>query len=347
MTIPPHHPGDEPTTRPRPGSFATSSAAESDLGFGRVVAQSVRGRFLSPDGHSTARKLGLRGQAAEQFYLRALATPWPQFLLWLVGGILLLNGLFALAYRALGDTALVGTDTLGLTDPFLRAFVYSVGVFTTTGTDGVHAAGATAHLLTVVEALLGPLVAMVVLGIIIARLTRPRAQIRFSESAVIAPYEGGRALMFRIVNALPSELTDVRAAVSMTWFENIDGQRERNFHQLTLERRDVTFFPLHWTIVHPIDDASPLRGVTPDRLRRGEAEILIRISAHEETFSTQVSVSHSYAWDEVTWDAKFANVFIESIDGALAIDVDRLSRFDRLAENSTRAPAAHEGPPIP
>jgi inward rectifier potassium channel len=51
--------------------------------------------------------------------------------------------------------------------------------------------------------------------------------------------------------------------------------------------------------------------------------------------------------DEVTWDAKFANVFIESIDGALAIDVDRLSRFDRLAENSTRAPAQHEGPPIP
>jgi inward rectifier potassium channel len=338
---------DPASARPRTGSFATSSEAESDLGFGRVVAQSVRGRFLSPDGHSTARKLGLRGQATEQFYLRALATPWPQFLLWLVGSILLLNGLFALGYRALGDNALAGAETLGLDDPFLRAFVYSVGIFTTTGTDGIHALGPTAHLLTVAESLLGPLVAMIVLGLIIARLTRPRAQIRFSESAVIAPYEGGRALMFRIVNKLPSELTDVRAAVSITWFENIEGQRERNFHQLRLERRDVTFFPLHWTIVHPIDASSPLRGVTPDRLRRGEAEILIRISAHEETFSTQVSVSHSYAWDEVTWDAKFANVFIESIDGALAIDVERLSRFDRLPENSTRVPADNEGAAIP
>ena len=84
-----------------PGSsFATTNAAESDLGFGRVAAQAVRGRFLSPDGHSTARKLGLRGQRTEQLYLTALAAPWPRFLLWLIGGVLLVNGLFALGYRS-------------------------------------------------------------------------------------------------------------------------------------------------------------------------------------------------------------------------------------------------------
>jgi inward rectifier potassium channel len=331
-----------------PGSsFATTNAAESDLGFGRVAAQAVRGRFLSPDGHSTARKLGLRGQRTEQLYLTALAAPWPRFLLWLIGGVLLVNGLFALGYRSLGPQSLEGAASLGLDDPFMRAFVYSVGVFTTTGTDGVHAVGATAYGLTVAESLLGPLVAMIALGLVIARLTRPRAQIKFSESAVIAPYEGGRALMFRIVNELPSELTDVKASVSITWFELIDGTRQRNFHQLPLERGSVTFFPLHWTIVHPITADSPLRGVTPERLRRGEAEILILISAHEETFSTRVSVRHSYVWEEVTWDAKFANVFIEAMDDTLAIDVDRLSRFDRLPENSTRMPAPHEGEAIP
>lgn len=328
-------------------SFATTNPGESDLGFGRVAAQAVRGRFLSPDGHSTARKLGLRGQRTEQFYLRALSTPWPQFLLWIVGGVLLLNGVFALAYRSLGRSALTGADSLGLTDPFMRAFVYSVGVFTTTGTDGMHAVGATAHALSITESLLGPLIGMIAAGLIIARLTRPRAQIRFSESAVIAPYEGGRGLMFRIMNELPSELTNVTASVSITWFENLEGRRERNFHQLALERSSVTFFPLHWTIVHPIDERSPLRGITPDRVRRGELELLILITAHEETFSTQVSVRHSYTWDELTWDAKFANVFIDSIEDALAIDAERLSRFDRLPENSTRTPAAYEGAAIP
>ena len=340
-------PAQNSASRVAAQSFATASSAESDLGFGRVAAQAVRGRFLSPDGHSTARKLGLRGQRTEQFYLRALSMPWPRFLLLLVGGVLLLNGLFALAYRALGPEALAGTASLGLDDPFMRAFVYSVGMFTTSGIDGMHAVGPTAHGLTVAQSLIGPLVGMITLGLIVARLTRPRAAIRFSESAVIAPYEGGRALMFRIVNELPSELTEVTASVSMTWFENIEGQRERNFHQLPLERDNVTFFPLHWTIVHPIDEHSPLRGVTPDRLRRGEAEILILISAHEETFSTQVSVRHSYAWDEVSWDAKFTNVFINSIDDTLAIDTERLSRFDRLPENSTRVPAADEGAAVP
>jgi len=340
-------PSDDSPSRIAAKSFATATSEESDLGFGRVAAQAVRGRFLSPDGHSTARKLGLKGQRTEQLYLRALSMPWQSFLLYLVGGVLLLNGVFALGYRALGTAALVGTDSLGLDDPFMRAFVYSVGMFTTTGTDGMHAVGPTAHGLTIAQSLIGPLVGMVALALIVARLTRPRAAILFSQSAVIAPYEEGRALMFRIVNELPSELTEVTASVSMTWFENIEGQRERNFHQLPLERKNVTFFPLHWTIVHPIDERSPLRGVTPERLRRGEAEILILISAHEETFSTQVSVRHSYAWDEVTWDAKFTNIFINSIDDALAIDAERLSRLDRLPENSTRSPATHEGAAIP
>lgn len=340
-------PSDNSPSRIAANSFATTTPEESDLGFGRVAAQAVRGRFLSPDGHSTARKLGLKGQRTEALYLRALSIPWPKFLLWLVSGVLLINGIFALGYRSLGTGALVGADSLGLDDPFMRAFVYSVGIFTTTGIDGVHAVGAAAHGLTIVQTMLGPLIGMIALALIVARLTRPRAAIRFSESAVIAPYEDGRALMFRIVNELPSELTKVTASVSITWFENIDGQRERNFHQLKLERNDVIFFPLHWTIVHPIDERSPLRGVTPERLRRGEAEILILISAHEETFSTQVSVRHSYLWDEITWDAKFTSIFINITDDALAIDTERLSRFDRLPENSTRVPASHEGAPIP
>lgn len=336
----------DPTTSDG-GSFATSSADESDLGFGRVVAQQARGRFLSGDGRSTARKLGLKGQRTERLYLQSLNEPWPTFLLWFVGGVLLINGIFALGYRALGEGALDGTNALGLDDPFMRAFVYSVGVFTTTGTDGMHAVGPTAHGLTILESLLGPLVGIMAAGIIIARLTRPRAKLRFSESAVIAPYEGGRGLMFRFVNELPSELTDVKASVSLTWFETENGVRERNFHQLSLERKSVEFFPLHWTVVHPIDASSPLRGVTPDRLCAGEAEILVLISAHEETFSTRISLRKSYAWDEVTWDAKFASIFTQSVDDALAIDVERLSRFDRLPENSTRVAPAHEGAPIP
>lgn len=329
------------------GSFATTSTEDSDLGFGRVVANTARGRFLTRAGQPTARKLGLRGARTGRAYLAALGATWRDFLVWTVGIVLLVNGLFALAYRSLGPGALSGSDTLGLDDPFLAALVYSVSIFTTTGVDGMHAVGAAAHSLTVVQALLGPLVGMIIAGLVIARLTRPRAELRFSDSVVIAPYEGGRGLMFRFVNESMSELTNVHAAVYVTWLETIDGVRERNFHRLTLERDDVAFFPLHWTVVHPLTADSPLRGVTPERLRDGDAEILILVTAHEETFSTRISVRHSYTWEDVTWDARFASIFIESMDEALAIDVERLSRLDRLPEGSTRVAPAAEGPMVP
>jgi inward rectifier potassium channel len=318
------------------------TGVQSDLGFGRVVAQQVRGRFLTHDGVPTSRKYGLGAQRAARFYLSALNVPWPAFLAWLVGGLLLVNGCFALAYVALGDGALQGTQGMGLQDPFQRALTFSVGVFTTVGTGSMYAVGSTAHWLLMLESLTGPLTLVAVAGLMIARLTRPRLRIRFSESAVVAPYEQGRGLMFRIVNAQPSELSDVQVRVNLVMFEEVDGRRERIFHQLALERPSVEFFTLHWTVVHPITADSPMRGMTPDRFREAEAELLVLVNAHEETFSTRVTTRGSYLWDEVRWDVKFASVFASAADGVLAIDVDRLDRTERLPEGTTSMPAGIE-----
>ncbi|MFL5577803.1 MAG: transporter [Gemmatimonadaceae bacterium] len=314
----------------------------SDLGFGRVVAQQARGRLLTRDGVTTSRKYGLGAQRAERFYLKALSARWPTFLGWMVGALLLMNGCFALAYVALGGGALHGVDTLGLDDPFLRALSFSVGVFTTTGTGAMYAVGSTANWLVVFESLIGPLTLIAAGGLLVARLTRPRMRIRFSDSAVVAPYEGGRGLMFRMVNAQPSELSDVQLRVTLARFEQADGNRQRFFHQLALERPSVQFFPLHLTVVHPIKADSPLRGVTPESLREAEAELLVLVDAHEDTFSTRVTTRTSYMWDEVRWDVKFANVFASAPEGVIAIDVERLDRTERLGEGATSVPAPVE-----
>ena len=319
-----------------------STTHPSDLGFGRVVANQVRGRFLSHEGIPTSKKYGLGAQRAARFYLNALSVSWPMFMAWLIGGLLLMNGCFALAYAALGSNAIDGVAALGIDDPFLRAFSYSVGVFTTAGTGAMHAVGATANWLVVFESLIGPLTLVLVAGLLIARLTRPRMRIRFSESAIVAPYEGGRGLMFRMVNEQPGELSDVQVRVNLVVFEEIDGRRERNFYPLSLERNSVEFFTLHWTVVHPITADSPLRGVTPESLRAAEAELLILVNAHEETFSTRVTARASYLWDEIRWDVKWASIFASAADGVLAIDVDRLNRTERLDEGATSKPAALE-----
>lgn len=320
----------------------TAPDESSDLGFGRFVSQQSRGRFLSRDGTPTSHKYGLGAQRIEKFYLSALNAGWLPFMLWMVGAILLVNGFFALAYISLGPNALHGVDTLGMDDPFLRALSFSVAIFTTTGTGAMHAVGTTANWLAIFESVLGPLVMIAAGGLLIARLTRPRMQLRFSESAIIAPYENGRALMFRMVNVRPSELSDVRARVNLSWFELEDGIRVRHFHQLELERKSVEMFTLHWTVVHPITGASPLAGLTPEQLIASEAEFLVFVSAHESTFSTNVMARTSYTWDEIRWDVRWASIFASSPDGVIAIDVDRLNRTEQLPEHTTRIPAELE-----
>ncbi len=302
----------------------------------------MRGRFLNRDGQPNSKKYGLGAQRAARFYLAALGATWIAFVGWMMGILLLINGCFALAYIALGDGAVRGTELMGVTDPFLRAFTFSVGVFTTTGTGVLHAYGSTANWLVNLESFVGPIVLVVAFGLLIARLTRPRMRIGFSESAIVAPYEGGRGLMFRIVNLQPGELSDVQVRVNLAWYEMIDGVRERNFHELALERNSVELFTLHWTVVHPITADSPLAGVTPESLADSQAEFMIFVNALEETFSTRVSTRSSYVWDEIRWDVKFASIFAHGPEGAIAIDVDRLSRTERLDEGATRAPAALE-----
>ena len=327
-------------TAPAPAN--RTDAPDEDLGFGRVVVQQVRGRFMQKDGTPNSRKYGLGSQFWQRLYLRALAASWPSFLLWLGGLVLLTNGVFALGYSSLGAGALAGTEALGLVDPFFRAFCFSVGVFTTVGTGPMYAVGVTANWLVALESIGGVMSLVTAGGLVLARLSRPRSRIRFSVLAVVAPYREGRGLMFRIVNLDPSELIDVEARVNLAWYEERDGKRERRFHQLSLERHRVEFFALHWTVVHPITAESPLAGVTPEQLRRGQAEMLVLVTGLEETFSTRITARASYLWDEVRWDARFADMFVPSPDGIITIDVDRLDRFDRLPEGATATPAALE-----
>jgi inward rectifier potassium channel len=331
--------------RPTPIDPPPPATEPADLGFGRVVANAVRGRFLNRDGKPNSIKYGLGAQRTARLYLAALDASWPAFIGWMMGALLLMNGVFALAYLSLGDAGVRSARDLGLDDPFLRAFSFSAGAFTTTGTSVMYAYGPTATWLANLEMFIGPVTLVIAFGLLIARLTRPRMRLGFSESAIVAPYEGGRGLMFRIVNLQPGELSDVRVRVNLAWFEEIGGVRERNFHTLTLERNSVEFFTLHWTIVHPITADSPLAGVTPDILADSQAEFLVFVDALEETFSTRVSTKSSYLWDEVRWDVKFASIFANGPDGVIAIDVERLSRTERLDDGATRTPAALERVP--
>ena len=315
---------------------------DNDLGFGNVVTEQAEGRLVNKDGTPNTRKYGQGAQTWQRLYLRILGATWPSFLLWALGLTFLVAGVFALGYRSLGPGALSGIEQLGLDDPFFASFAYSVAILTGVGAGPVVAVGPSAQWLTILESIAGLMALGLGGGLTLARLSRPRAHIRFSRRAVIAPYRGGRGLMFRLANADVAELSNAEVRVSLAWWERSNGERVRRFHQLALERDRIEFFSLTWTVVHPIDRESPLAGVTPDRLRDGEAELVVHASAHEETFSTRVIARTSYYTDELTWDGKFADIYVDAPDGIITVDLARLDRIERLAEGATAAPAPNE-----
>jgi len=211
----------------------------------------------------------------------------------------------------------------------MTAFFFSIETFSTIGYGNILANGLAANLLVSAESMAGILFVALATGLIFARFSRPLLHLRFSDHAVVAPYRDETALMFRVGNTRRSELVNLTAVVTFARFQDCNGERTRLFDQLPLERESVLFFPLTWTVVHPIDDKSPLHGLTQKDLLDTKAEFLVLLTATEETFSQVVHTRTSYAADEVRWGAKFGNIYVSpDSDGVVVVDLKRIDHVD-------------------
>jgi inward rectifier potassium channel len=166
-------------------------------------------------------------------------------------------------------------------------------------------------------------------GLLFARFSRPTASILFSQQAIIAPYNGGLSLQFRIANRRKNEIIQLEAQVLLSAMEN-DGRGGlvRRYKLLPLERNKVTFFPLAWTIVHPIDQASPLAGKTSADLVQAEAEVLVLLSGIDETFAQTVHARSSYRAEDIIWNRRFRSIFVQEQGESLSVDISRLHEIE-------------------
>ena len=303
---------------------------EKDLGLGSVVAQRSRDRFLNKDGSFNVVRHGLPFLESLSPYHFLLTISWTLFHAVLVGSYLVANAAFAFAYLACGPGALEGAGSLGT--GFARAFFFSVETFSTIGFGNILPTGFAANVVMTAEALLGLLWVAMATGLLFARFSRPTAKILFSRNSVVAPYRGITALMFRVANGRTNQLIELQARVMLGRFVTEDGRKVRRFDNLTLEREEVMFFPLSWTIVHPIDETSPLWGLDADGFRAADAEVLILLSGTDETFAQTVHTRTSYKPDEIVWNARFTGIFDSQKEGEhLAIDLRRLSEIEPLS----------------
>jgi len=305
----------------------------SDLGFGRVVSEQRQLRLLNRDGSFNVQSRG-RGLHAFLAYSNLVSTTWNRFFIFVAISYLTLNGFFAVGYVLCGQGGLVNTLDTGIYSPFLKAFFFSIHTSATIGYGSVVPVGVPTNILVALESVVSLLGLAVVTGLVFARFSRPVADILFSKNAVMTYLGDLRSFQFRIVNSRNNQIIDLRVRLLVSRFENnASGTPVRRYYPLRLERESVVFFPLSWTVVHPIDRDSPLFGVTEEELCASGAEFLILLTGMDETFSQVVNARSSYRANEVIWDAKFTDIFVYDPDGRMAgVDIKRFHDTTRVSK---------------
>lgn len=300
-----------------------------DPGLTQTYTRSLS-RTIRDDGSFNIQRYG--GNIRDfNLYLLLVHMSWPKFFAFVLAVFFAVNLLFAGGYAAIGIQHLKGAEAASFGERFLNAFFFSTHTLTTVGYGSIYPVGPAANLLAALEALVGLLGFAVVTGILFGRFSRPSVRIGYSERMLIAPYGDGSSLQFRVVNRRTNNLVEVGARVLLMTVEQNGGQMRRKFTPLDLERDQVFFLALTWTVVHPITETSPLYGKTAEDLKNLQAELLILVKGFDESFGQTVNSRRSYTFDEIVWNARFTQAFDVDARGELRLEVNRVSSYEPAA----------------
>lgn len=299
--------------------------SDYDPGLTQQFSGELR-RVINPDGSFNVRKVG-SGWRYFNPYLYLINTTWPLFFVTVLLAFLIINMFFAWFYLIAGaDLATSGDPGL---NRYQTAFFFSVHTLTTVGYGDIYPKGFWPNFISAVEAMTGLLGFAIATGLVYGRFSRPSARLVFSDRMLVAPYREGSSLQFRIANGRKNVLMELEAKLLfMTVEKNREGKLKRDYADLKLERRFIQFLPLSWTIVHPIEEGSPLMGLTAEDLARLEAEFIIVIRSFDDTFSQTVHARYSYRHDEIIWGAKFVHPFHIDKNGDMVLNTALLSKWE-------------------
>jgi inward rectifier potassium channel len=296
-----------------------------DPGLTREFGAPLR-RAVNKDGSFNVRRTGASWRAFHP-WLYVVRMSWFGFSALVLTFYAAMNTAFALIYFSMDPSQVSGSAAPTEFARFLKDFFFSAQSLTTVGYGTLAPVGTRASLCSALESLAGLMSFAIITGLLVARASKPSASIGYSANALVAPYQGVTALMFRVANQRSNNLMEVEAQVMLMTVAGTAARPERKFELLTLERKGILFFALTWTVVHPIDEASPLWGKTAEDLKQMQAELIIVIKAFDETFSQTVHSRQSYRHDEFVWGAKFDVPFVVEPGGNLRLELNRLGNY--------------------
>ncbi|MBU6297280.1 MAG: ATP-sensitive inward rectifier potassium channel 10 [Alphaproteobacteria bacterium] len=277
----------------------------------------------------------IRGQDRSRwtdFYHGVLTAPWWLFFLGLAAVFLGVNGIFALLYAA---------DPHGIAHArpgnFFDAFFFSVQTLGSIGYGAMYPVTLYANTLVTLESFSAIVNLAIATGLVFARISRPTARVLFSDVAIVTAFDGTPTLMFRAANQRGNQI--LNASVVVTFAHEAvtrEGIAMRRFEELKLVRAKTPLFALSWTVMHRIDDTSPLYGATQDALVHRQVELIALLSGTDDTLSETIYARHSYRPHQIRWNHRFVDVLCVDPRGRRVVDLRRF--HDTEPEAAISAP---------
>jgi inward rectifier potassium channel len=262
--------------------------------------------------------IGAPRTTLRDFYYLFLKVRWSGAIAVIVAAYLALNALFALAYFSIGGVANARAGS------FYDAFCFSVETMGTVGYGAMYPTSRAANLIMIAESVTSLIVTAVATGLIFAKFSRSSARIVFSKHAVIGPMDGVPTLMLRVGNERGNQILEATIRVAMMRTEvTKEGTKFYRMYDLRLARERSPAMSRSWTVLHPIDESSPLSGVTPESVTRDEIEILANLVGTDDTSLQPVHARKRYEEHEIVWGARHEDILTEDGNGNVVLDIRR------------------------
>jgi inward rectifier potassium channel len=269
-------------------------------------------------------KIGVSRFDLRDPYHLALTASWPSFTIAVLALYAAINILFAVLYAAVPGA--IGNARPG---SIADGFFFSMETLATVGYGQMYPATTYGHIMSVTEIMSGMAFTAITTGLIFVRFSRPRAKILFADHIVVTPYNGMPTLMVRIANGRMSMMTDLKVRLSALIREHSsEGHSMRRVNDLVLERSNVPMFALTMTMMHRIDEHSPLYGHTAQSLLEGDVRLFLSVEARDTAINSTVHDLKDYRSHDVRFGMRYADAVTVDPDGRTMADLTRISTIE-------------------
>ena len=256
-------------------------------------------------------------------YYLAVGLTWPQFLMALLALYLSVNVIFAtLFWLVPGSVANARPGSL------VDTFFLSIETLATVGFGEMYPATLYGHVIASIEIVCGLAFTAILTGLTFVRFSRPRAKLVFAANPVVAMHNGKPTLMVRVANGRAAVLADAKAQLNVLLFEtSAEGILLRRAQELRLERAHLPIFPLSWTLMHVLDERSPLHGYDLARAIKADAQVFVRLEAHDPTLATMVHDLCNYAAEDIRFGMRYTHA-LTTEGGTPVLDLTKLGELE-------------------